>query len=185
MINLKIRTEYSFRKAYGRLDDIIKNVKGNAIGIADFGTWGWVKFKKECKRNNKKAIFGLEFAVVLNAEEKTKQPTNYMTMIAKNLNGAKKIYELSTYSQNYYYYEPRIDYEKLLDFVGDDVILLSGANPQVSFFKDVKNFYLEASPRSPSWLRKINQVSKEYNIPIVACSDNYYPRPNNKGIYLT
>ena len=104
MINLKIRTEYSFRKAYGRLDDIIKNVKGNAIGIADFGTWGWVKFKKECKRNNKKAIFGLEFAVVLNAEEKTKQPTNYMTMIAKNLNGAKKIYELSTYSQNYYYY---------------------------------------------------------------------------------
>ena len=183
MINLKIRTEYSFRKAYGRLDDIIKNVKGNAIGIADFGTWGWVKFKKECKRNNKKAIFGLEFAVVLNAEEKTKQPTNYMTMIAKNLNGAKKIYELSTYSQNYYYYEPRIDYEKLLDFVGDDVILLSGANPQVSFFKDVKNFYLEASPRSPSWLRKINQVSKDYNIPIVACSDNYYPRPENKGTY--
>jgi len=183
MINLKIRTEYSFRKAYGRLEDVVSKTQGSAIGIADFGTWGWVKFKKECKKQGKKPIFGMEFAVVLNAEEKTKQPTNYMTIIAKNLNGIKKIYELSTYSQDFFYYEPRIDYEKLLEFVGDDVILLSGANPQITFFKSVKNFYLEASPRSPSWLRKINQVSQDYNIPIVACSDNYYPRPEHKGTY--
>ena len=108
-----------------------------------------------------------------------------MTMIAKNLNGAKKIYELSTYSQNYYYYEPRIDYEKLLDFVGDDVILLSGANPQISFFKGVKNFYLEASPRSPSWLRKINQVSKEYNIPIVGGNVSLYNTTKNDSIRPT
>ena len=79
MINLKVRTEYSFRKAYGRLEDVITKTKGNAIGIADFGTWGWVKFKKECEKHNKKPIFGMEFAVVMNAEEKTKQPTNYMT----------------------------------------------------------------------------------------------------------
>ena len=89
MINLKVRTEYSFRKAYGKLSDIIENTKQNALGIADFGTWGWVKFKAECEKNNVKPIFGLEFAVVLNAEEKTKQPTNYMTMIAKNLKGIK------------------------------------------------------------------------------------------------
>ena len=112
MINLKIRTEYSFRKAYGRLDDIIKNVKGNAIGIADFGTWGWVKFKAECEKNNIKPIFGLEFAVVLNAEEKTKQPTNYMTMIAKNLKGIQtpKIYK--GFSHSYYKY-PMILNEKI------------------------------------------------------------------------
>ena len=50
MINLKVRTEYSFRKAYGKLSDIIKNTKQNALGIADFGTWGWVKFKAECEQ---------------------------------------------------------------------------------------------------------------------------------------
>ena len=183
MINLKVRTEYSFRKAYGKLSDIIKNTKQNALGIADFGTWGWVKFKAECEKNNVKPIFGLEFAVVLNAEEKTKQPTNYMTMIAKNLKGIKNIYELSTYSQNFFYYEARIDYEKLLEYCDDNVILLSGDNPQVSFFKDYKNFYLEASPKSPAWLRRINDVSKKYNIPIIACSDNYYPRPQDKGVY--
>ena len=140
MINLKIRTEYSFRKAYGRLADIIKNNKGDSLGIADFGTWGWVKFKAECEKNNIKPIFGLEFAVVLNAEEKTKQPTNYMTMIAKNLKGIQNIYELSTYSQNFFYYEARIDYEKLLDYCDDNVILLSGDHPQVSFFKGYKIF---------------------------------------------
>lgn len=183
MINLKVRTEYSFRKAYGRLEDVVAKTKGNALGIADSGTWGWVKFKKECKKQNKKPIFGMEFAVVMNAEEKTKQPTNYMTMIAKNKEGVKNIYELSTYSNNFFYYEPRIDYVKLLDFCNMDVILLSGANPQISLFKGLKNFYLEASPRSPSWLRKINQVSKDTNLPIAACSDNYYPRPEHKGIY--
>ena len=183
MINLKVRTEYSFRKAYGRLPDIISTTKGNAIGIADFGTWGWVKFKKECEKQNKKPIFGIEFAVCLNADEKTKQPTSYMTMIAKNKSGVKTIYELATYSNNYFYYEPRLDYEKLLDFCNDDVILLSGSNPQMAFFKDYNNFYLEASPRDPSWLRKINDVSKKYNKPIVACSDNQYPRPEHKGVY--
>ena len=113
MINLKVRTEYSFRKVYGRIDDIINNTKEDAIGIADFGTWGWNKFRNICKKNNKKSIFGLEFAVVLNCEENTKQPTNYMTMIAKNLNGVKTIYELATAAQTYFYYEPRMDYEKL------------------------------------------------------------------------
>jgi DNA-directed DNA polymerase III PolC len=126
---------------------------------------------------------GLEFAVVLNCEENTKQPTNHMTMIAKNLNGVKTIYDLATASQTYFYYEPRIDYEKLLDYCNDDVIILSGSNPQVNFFKGNKNFYLEASPSSPAWLRKINEVSKKYNIPIVACSDNQYPRPQDKGSY--
>tara|TARA_R100001443_G_scaffold487_6_gene2036 strand:+ start:13411 stop:16248 length:2838 start_codon:yes stop_codon:yes gene_type:complete len=183
MINLKVRTEYSFRKVYGRLPDIVKGTKGDAIGIADFGTWGWSKFSNECKKNNKKAIFGIEFCVVLNATENTKQPTNYMTMIAKNVNGIKNIYELSTYSQNFFYYEPRIDYEKLLDFCNDDIILLSGDNPQVSLLKNFDNFYLEASPRSMSWLNKIKSVSEKYKIPIVACSDNYYPRPENKGVY--
>jgi hypothetical protein len=27
MINLKVRTEYSFRKVYGKIDDIINNTK--------------------------------------------------------------------------------------------------------------------------------------------------------------
>ena len=52
------------------------------MGIADFGTWGWVKFKAECEKNNVKPIFGLEFAVVLNAEEKTKQPTKEKGKVA-------------------------------------------------------------------------------------------------------
>ena len=87
-------------------------------------------------------------------------------MIAKNVNGVKTIYDLATFSQKHFYYEPRIDYEKLLDFCNDDVFLLSGANPMISFFKDFKNFYLESSPRSPSWLRKIKETSDKYNIPI-------------------
>ena len=183
MINLKVRTEYSFRKAYGKLETIVENTKEDSIGIADNGTWGFNKFYKACKRHGKKPIFGLEFAVVLNCEENTKQPTNYMTMIAKNVNGVKTIYDLATFSQKHFYYEPRIDYEKLLDFCNDDVFLLSGANPMISFFKDFKNFYLEASPRSPSWLRKIKETSDKYNIPIVACSDNHYPNAQDKGVY--
>mgnify|MGYP003643906326 CR=1 FL=1 len=63
MIQLRTRTEYSFRKAYGRINDVIDSCAEKSLGIADSGTWGHVAFSKACKKAGKKPLFGAEIAV--------------------------------------------------------------------------------------------------------------------------
>ena len=48
MLNLRNRTEYCFRKAFGPLPAVIAACAGDAVGIADSGTWGHVAFSKAC-----------------------------------------------------------------------------------------------------------------------------------------
>ena len=85
MINLKVRTEYSFRTAYGSVEKIIQNCEQESIGITDFGgTWGHVPFNKHCSKAGKKPIFGVELAVVEDATERIKQATNLMTFLGRS-----------------------------------------------------------------------------------------------------
>ena len=57
MLNLKLRTEYSFRNAYGPVEKVINATEGDSIGICDAGTWGHVAFRDACKKANKKPIY--------------------------------------------------------------------------------------------------------------------------------
>lgn len=55
--NIKVRTEYSFRIAYGFIEQVVKTIDGDAIGICDrHGTWGHVQFAKYCK-NMARSLF--------------------------------------------------------------------------------------------------------------------------------
>jgi len=62
MLHIRARTEYSFRKAYGPISSIIET-GGDAVGIADTGTWGHVPFNNACKKAGKKPIFGTEIEI--------------------------------------------------------------------------------------------------------------------------
>ena len=80
MINLKVRTEYSFRTAYGSVEKIIQNCEQESIGITDFGgTWGHVPFNKHCSKAGKKPIFGVE-AGIINGWEKYLDTKNFIGM---------------------------------------------------------------------------------------------------------
>ena len=128
MLQIKTRTEYSFRTAFGPIEKVIETCQGESIGICDSGTWGHIAFRDGCKKAGKKPIFGVEIAFVDDARSREKQPNNFMSFLAKNNNGLKEIYELVTRSTDNFYYYPRLDYSDLFD-ISDDVIILSGANP--------------------------------------------------------
>jgi DNA polymerase III alpha subunit len=130
MLNLRTRTEYCFRKAYGPLASVISQCGGDAIGIADTGTWGHVAFSKACKAAGKKAVLGVEIPVVEDATDRSKQPANTMCFLAKDNDGLQEIYGLvtkSTSKENFYYY-PRLSYTDLFD-ISDSVIIFSGTHP--------------------------------------------------------
>ena len=174
MINLKVRTEYSFRKAYGPIKKVIEACNNDTVAITDNSTWGHVPFSKVCK----KPIYGVEIGFVEDSKERTKQPINYMTFLAKNNKGLEEIYKLNSESlkQENFYYVPRLDYTHLFD-VSDNVIIFSGANPNWGLLpKSNKNIFAECSPMSDkSCLTK--------KLPLIATSDNYYPTISDRKVY--
>ena len=56
MIHLAVRSEFSFKKAFAPINEIIK-LDGDAIGIADDNnTYGHIPFVKAMEKVGKKAI---------------------------------------------------------------------------------------------------------------------------------
>lgn len=64
---LRIRTGFSFKKAYGHLDDVIERLKAinaGAAGIVDAGTWGHVKYEEAMKKAGLVPMFGAEVPII-------------------------------------------------------------------------------------------------------------------------
>jgi DNA polymerase III alpha subunit len=182
MLHLRTRTEYSFRKAFGSIPNVI-NCASEAIGIADAGTWGHVNFNKECIKQKKKPIFGVEIGVVEDATERARQPINYMAFLAKNNSGLTEIYQLvtkSTSKENFYYI-PRISYYDLFE-ISENVIILTGTNPNVGLIPltKKKHIYFEINPMTS---KKSFLWAKEKRFQFVATSDNYYPKVTDRKAY--
>jgi DNA polymerase III alpha subunit len=180
MLNLKLRTEYSFRTAYGPIGKVIEATEGAAMGICDIGTWGHVAFRDACVAADKKPIYGVEIAFVDDATLREKQSSNNMSFLAKNNDGLKEIYELVTRSTDKFYYFPRLDYSDLFD-ISDNVIILSGTNPNWGMLPTTHkdNLYIEIGPMSTK--KALDAVSKGFKP--VAVSDNFYPKATDKKVY--
>lgn len=177
MLNLKCRTEYSFRTAYGRPEEVLA-VGG--VGICDrSGTWGHVQFAKAAKKKGIKPVFGVELAVVKNHEEKEKQPINWMSFLAKNNEGLKEIYKLTSLATSQMYYVPRISYGQLWD-LSENVYILSGAMPLIGELPRVENLLIELSPLME---QKMFEKLANKGYKPVAVSDNFYPTVDDRESY--
>lgn len=182
MIHLKLRTEYSFGMAYGPLEKVLKAAGGSAAGIADRnGTWGHAAWQKACKKSGIKPIFGVELGCVRNAKEREKLPTNWMTFIAKNQEGLAEIYQLTTTATKpeHFYFHPRIEYGMLHD-ISENVLILGGATPDFGLLPKLPHLFLELSPSSHP---KVLQVAKDRGMLLVASADNFFPQPEDRGVY--
>lgn len=181
MINLFNRTEYSFRNAYGRLEDVLATNQGDAAGICDrHGTWGHVQWKKACEKAAIRPIYGVELAVVndMDLRDKDDRGVTWVKFIALNSNGLKELYELVTLATEKFYYHPRIDWS-VIDQVSYDIIVAAPAHCH-SRLEQKSNFILYINPSSSSI--DIKHASEEgWNM--VAGSDNYYPTPADHQAY--
>tara|TARA_R110002110_G_scaffold254423_4_gene470283 strand:+ start:4760 stop:7573 length:2814 start_codon:yes stop_codon:yes gene_type:complete len=183
MLNLRTRSEYSFRKAFGHTNDVVKFSNGNTIGIADTGTWGHVAFSKTCKAAGKRPIFGVEISVVEDATDRSKQPANMMCFLARNNSGLEEIYNLVTQStaKDHFYYFPRLSYTDLFD-ITENVIIFSGTHPIWGMLPLARKdtLYIELNPMSS---RKAVEFAEAKGFKLVATSDNYYPTVTDKKAY--
>lgn len=181
MIHLRVRTEFSFRRAFGTPERIcgrIGQMRATAAAITDIGTWGHPSWSKACKKAGIKPIFGTEIPVTRSLE-KTKQPSSLFAFLAKNNDGLTELYELVTKSQEQFYYVPRITYDQV-SAISSNIIILVAPGADIHRVANRTNVYLQYTPGARMWNQGLAE-QKAWNKIIVA--DNFFPSISDRTAY--
>lgn len=180
MINLKIRTEYSFGTAYGRVQPIVDNCKEKHLAITDPNTFGHVRFYDACKKAGINPILGVTVNVVRDVELMEKQPIDEVILLAKNNDGLKDIYRLNTLANQNFYYAPRLGYSDLI-LSSDNIFIIVPSTARKVIFQ-YENVYIGLNINNPSQINE--NILMDFPIEkIIPLGDNYYPTPDDEETY--
>jgi len=109
MINIALKTEYSFRQCFLHMEDIHKYVIDGVVGIADLdNTFGHVPLMKEAEKHGFKPIYGVRLRVSREENRKRRTSQVYDTFIAKTDEGLIELYKLVARAWTNFYYFPRL-----------------------------------------------------------------------------
>lgn len=166
---LRVRTEFTFRQAFGpvpRVAAAVKELGAPAAGIVDGSTWGHVRWAKAAAAQGFKPMFGTEFVV---PNEDGRKPAAWA--LAEN---TADFYRWST---------------ALRQKDADPLALLSGLKGVVRFageaLTDPELFdYIDLNPTSPLAQRAAMRLHKSTGKPLVVTSDNFYPRPEDYAAFM-
>lgn len=162
---LRVRTEFSFRKAYGPMKGVAKRLKAigaPAAGIVDSkGTWGHVQWEKALSKEGIAPLFGAECPV----EVGDKKPVAWV--LAKDL-------------RQFYRFMSANDFTPESFKAAKGVIRFAGAA-----LTDPQCFdYIDLNPRSITQQRAAVRLHQKTGKPMVLTSDNDFPAPSDFERFL-
>lgn len=184
MIQLKVRTEYSFGKTFAPIKNVIARL--NELGcthaaIVDGDTWGHIPFYKACKAAGIEPILGVEIAVSDNGSMPQK-----MWFLARNKSGLAELYRMTSKS-----YLQRISmrggsvprlYRSDVREMSADIIKFAGDIVDGEFLEDV-NAIIDLSPASIILNSKKKKLAEQYDLSLVEVSDNAFCWPDDKKTF--
>ena len=150
-----------------------------------------------CQDNGLKCIYGIEAYYVDDIEDKTSRAMYHLILVAMTENARRHINRImSVANTDGYYYKPRIDLNLLLSLPGEEVVVTTACIAgrmfkdgwEENFFNPVRlhfknNFYLEVQSHvdadQAEYNRKIMDVHRKYNIPIIHANDSHYIYPED------
>lgn len=186
---MRVRTGYSFRTAFGHLDDVMGRVKELGWGVAPItdrcSTFGFNRWTQLAKKNSLRPVYGVEIGVV--PEQGVKKPiVDYWTFFAKEkMRPMNELVGLATLAPGR---EPSVLYPEALE--APDLVKIAG--PRVlldevdKILRDSKDhlecgdLYVSLEPASPKGLIA-EAVKRGYKL--VAMSSNYYPSEEDLELY--
>lgn len=153
-----------------------------------------------CEKNNLHCKFGIEAYIVPDPLEKDKR--NYHIMIIPRTNAARRKINLANSRANAegYYYRPRWFIEDLLNNFEPNELYITTAclggilkdedGMEKIFYplyeKFSKNLMLEVQAHDVDKQRELNrlciELSKEFNLPLIAANDSHYIYPHEKAM---
>ncbi|HEX8552792.1 MAG TPA: DNA polymerase III subunit alpha [Abditibacteriaceae bacterium] len=166
---LRVRTEFTFRYAYGKVDRVaqaLRDMGAPAAGIVDGDTWGHVRFRKAMKDAGVRAMYGREVAV---PHADGRMPVAWT--LAEDIEAFYTFSSAATHSGT--------DIPKLFaDARG--VIRFAGAGLDDPACFD----YVDVNPGSVLQQRRALELARRTGRPLVVTSDNAYPRPEDHRAFL-
>lgn len=166
---LRVRTEFSFKQAFGplkRVAECLQTLGAPAAAIVDGGTWGHVKWAKELGKVGVAPLFGTELTV---AQPDGRKPTAWA--LAEDTMG---FYKFSTAAR-------AKDADVAAVFAkAHGVIRFAGAA-----LTDPACFdFIDLNPASPMQQRSAYALHKKTRRPLVLTSDNAYPAESDYNAFM-
>jgi DNA polymerase III alpha subunit len=178
-IQLRVRTEYSFGSAFGRIDRVIERLKAlgtTHAGMVEIGggTWGHVQWEKACNAAGIVPLFGAEFAVVNDDDES--RPVCWA--LARDVS---KLYRLTTLAHRQRTHGmSTLTLDQIAEHRDPGLIMFAGGA-----LKDPELFdYVDINPGSIRQQRAAVALARATDKPWVITSDNAYPAPGDRDAFL-
>lgn len=164
---LRTRSEYSFRTAYGPVKTIaaaLAAMECPAAGLVDTsGTWGHVDWEKNLLEAGVEPLFGSEFV-----------------MADKATHGAPRYWAIAEDLVHFYRFSSRPPEDAAALATRQGVVVFAGAA-----LTDPDTFdYIDINPRSKRRTRQAMALHKATGKPMVVTSDNDYPAPADRLRFL-
>lgn len=118
-VNLHCHTLYSKQDSIIKIDELVSKVKEygqEACAVTDHSsTASFYSFKQECLKQDIKPIYGNEFYMNQNYEEKTRN-RDHLVCLAMTDEGLKNINRLQDIAVRHHYYKPIVSYDILPEY---------------------------------------------------------------------
>lgn len=183
MIQLRLRTEFSFGQTFAPLPRMIERLTAigcRAAGIVDGSTWGHVPWWEACRAAGIQPLLGVE-VVVADGEETTR-----MWFLAKTEAGLSQLYRLTSKSHQQPIATQRGNLPRLfrgdVEAAGPEIAKFAGEVTDGPWLASV-GAVLDFNPGSRLLNAKKRQIAADLGLPCVATSDNAYVFPEDKEIY--
>lgn len=174
MIQLRLRTEYSFGKTFApinRVMDRLKELKCTAAGIVDDSTWGHVAWFNACTEANIQPLLGV--TCVVNDNDMALK----MWFLAKNTDGLSELYRVTSKSHTQtikmrFGSMPRLYTHDVIQ-MSNNIFKFAGDITDGQFLKDI-GAIIDLNPSSRILNHAKKQIANKYSLSMIATSDNYY-----------
>ncbi len=167
---LRIRTEFSFRQAFGPVAQVAAAVQAlgaSAAGIVDGSTWGHVRWAKASSAHGFKPLFGTEVSLPL--------PDGRRPQAWALAEDTRAFYRWSTALR-----ASDADPWELFAAARTGVVRFAG-----DALTDPEMFdYVDINPASPLAQRGAIALARRTGKPLVITSANSHPRPEDRGAFL-
>jgi DNA polymerase-3 subunit alpha len=201
-VHLHCHNEYSLLDGFGKADkwiEIAKELGFTHIGLTNHSNVdGVIRWQKECKKADIKAVIGTELYIVEDINDKAPGERRYhVTVLVKNDTGWENLLKMLTVANvNGFYYKPRVDPDILLDYL-DGLVVLTGCastfllmNGGVNLLKKIKKktqVFLEVMPHCYDEQVEVNKLCleyhKRYKMPLIATNDCHYIKEEHDKLH--
>lgn len=183
MIQLKLKTEYSFGRTFAPIPRVIQRLKElgcTAAGIVDESTWGHVVWFKACKEAGIQPLLGVTCVVSDN------DLTTKMWFLAKNEEGLSELYRATSKSHQQTIKTrrgsmPRLYRNDILN-MSKNIIKFAGDITDAKFLKCIKAV-IDLSPASLILNHRKKELATKHKLMLISVSDNAFSCIGDKSIY--